>query len=341
MSPLGPLSCERNAAGRDAQCPRGLLAGLPVLVSRPQLGLCGIGSPAAGLALSPDEALKMQDFTDANSSNEVLGGVDGGVSRSAGDITAGQDSAAIDLEPNALELSFDAEADGSEEEPDVTPAEQDSATIDLDPNIADLSFDAVADKNEEEPGVAPVADSTAGVIEPSALPTTCDAPVDEGEAEPVPDDSLHEALGESSLSFNFAVLEAFRRMATDSEFNVAKAWRSLGASQISDRRDLFPLPRATLDMVPAQVPEAEQPFVLEMVDLTLAGLNCLDAAGDCAPFAADRVRGPSATQRAAITHVIQRTLTMHMRLAEAGRDLDTCPARALGSFEPSQAEPAP
>ncbi len=57
------------------------------------------------------------------------------------DIIAEQDSVAIDLEPNAMEMSSDAAADENEEEPDVMP-DGDSTAADMEPSASLESFSA-------------------------------------------------------------------------------------------------------------------------------------------------------------------------------------------------------
>ncbi len=125
---------------------------------------------------------------------------------------------------------------------------------------------------------------------------------------------------------------AVSRMVRSSTSAVAQAWRASGAKEPRDRRDLFPLPRAKVELLPASLSPEKSDAMLDFVNLCLAGLNCLDAGGTCAAFASTRRGGPTAAQREVLTHVASRTAAMFDRLSEAEKQ--TSVLEALESFEP-------
>ncbi len=106
-------------------------------------------------------------------------------------------------------------------------------------------------------------------------------------------------------------MTALQRALLSSPSMVAKAWRSEEGGDQSDRRDIFPLPRASAAQLPASLPATNASLLLAAVNFAIAGLNCLNLGGSLAAFGALRGSGPSAGQRRALDHVIERVLAMH------------------------------
>ncbi len=249
------------------------------------------------------------------------------------DITPGADSATDALEPSALPAPFGAPVDENEEEASTTPDENSTANgIEL--SALQESFDATDGESEGEADITLDEDATAIDLEPRAPDAAPTPSLREGRLGPEPGPSR--PTGPSCAAV--AVLEALHRMASTADSAVARSWRALSATSDADRRDLFPLPSASLSNLPAEFPEASRALLLDAVNLCIAGLNSLHRAGAVAPFAAPRAGGPSSTQQTALGHVSERTAAMFWRFEDSL--LPKSEPMALQSFEPSTA-PAP
>ena len=122
--------------------------------------------------------------------------------------------------------------------------EQDLAAIDLEPNALELSLDVGADENEAEPDVTPDAHSTAAEAEPSASQGSADAADDESpSSSDTPDaEPGSELMAEvDSLLGNLAAA-VFRDPGALGA--VARSLRD-AAPRTTRQRDLFPLPLST------------------------------------------------------------------------------------------------
>ena len=123
-------------------------------------------------------------------------------------------------------------------------AEQDLAAIDLEPNALELPLDVGADENEAEPDVTPDAHSTAAEAEPSASQGSADAADDESpSSSDTPDaEPGSELMAEvDSLLGNLAAA-VFRD--PDALGAVARSLRD-AAPRTTRQRDLFLLPLST------------------------------------------------------------------------------------------------
>ncbi len=134
------------------------------------------------------------------------------------------------------------------------------------------------------------------------------------------------------------LIAATLRMLRGSKSIIARAWRSEPTQAIGDRRDLFPLPRASAQDLP-QGTDSGIDGVTDLVNLCLAGLNCLHTGCRHSAFAPPCQGGPTASQRQVLAHVSLRTAALYQRLA----DDEAIPsgAAALRRYEPEAAVSPP
>ncbi len=110
------------------------------------------------------------------------------------------------------------------------------------------------------------------------------------------------------------LLQAWSDLALSSDSPVGRASRAPPANADSgDRRDLFPLPCVELAALEDWSGDVACELLLQAVNFCIAGLNCLEAGGRVRPFGVPRRAGPSAPQRAAQRHVVERVVHMFRR----------------------------